>query len=81
MLIKSLLSLRKFFATFAVNGFLLFKQSDANPHKISLRCIETNKIVIFIEKYLRDYKNSHIFVVKDCFVASLLAMTDCFSKF
>jgi hypothetical protein len=25
----------------------------------------TRKIVIFIEKYLHDYKNSHIFVVKD----------------
>jgi hypothetical protein len=25
----------------------------------------TKKIVIFIKKYLRDYKNSHIFVVKD----------------
>jgi ribosomal protein S19 len=25
----------------------------------------TRKIVIFIAKYLRDYKNSHIFVSKD----------------
>jgi hypothetical protein len=25
----------------------------------------TKKIVIFIAKYLRDYKNSHIFAVKD----------------
>jgi hypothetical protein len=25
----------------------------------------TKIIVIFIEKYLRDYKNSHIFVMKD----------------
>jgi len=25
----------------------------------------TRKIVIFIAKYLRDYKNSHIFVGKD----------------
>jgi len=25
----------------------------------------TKKIVIFSAKYLRDYKNSHIFVVKD----------------
>jgi hypothetical protein len=25
----------------------------------------TKKIVIFIQKYLHDYKNSHIFVLKD----------------
>jgi hypothetical protein len=25
----------------------------------------TKKIVLFIEKYLHDYKNSHIFVMKD----------------
>jgi hypothetical protein len=25
----------------------------------------TKRIVIFIEKYLADYKNSHIFVTKD----------------
>jgi hypothetical protein len=25
----------------------------------------TKLIVIFIEKYLHDYKNSHIFVMKD----------------
>jgi len=25
----------------------------------------TKIIVIFVEKYLHDYKNSHIFVVKD----------------
>jgi hypothetical protein len=25
----------------------------------------TKKIVTFLEKYLHDYKNSHIFVVKD----------------
>jgi hypothetical protein len=32
-----------------------------------LRALEqtTKIIVIFIEKYLRDYKNSHIFVLKD----------------
>jgi hypothetical protein len=27
--------------------------------------LSTKKIVIFIEKYLRDYENSHIFVMKD----------------
>jgi hypothetical protein len=32
---------------------------------ISVLQLMTNYIVIFIEKHLRDYKNSHIFVEKD----------------
>jgi hypothetical protein len=36
-----------------------------NMHNINMLHRMTKNIVIFIEKYLHDYKNSHIFAEKD----------------
>jgi hypothetical protein len=44
---------------------LIDMQCVFNIQNISAVHKMTKKIVIYIEKYLRDYKNSHIFAVKD----------------
>jgi hypothetical protein len=40
-------------------------QNNFNKHVFSPIQQTTRNIVIFIEKYLRDYNNSHIFAMKD----------------
>ena len=46
-------------------GCQIRMKTCAKCRKIGMRLIMPKKIVIFIKKNLHDYKNSHIFVVKD----------------
>jgi hypothetical protein len=49
-----------------INVQLMHEQSrHFKQHRINMLFLTTRNIVIIIEKYLHDYKNSHIFVGKD----------------